>query len=249
MELPKDLIQALDNVETICVLTGAGISAESGIPTFRGPEGYWAKYRPEELATAEAFLRDPVLVWSWYQHRRDALVTAQPNAGHRALVRIEGAARRFALVTQNVDGLHRMAGSRNQFELHGNIRINRCHNCGSEIDLGEFHFQNEVPRCSCGGMIRPGVVWFGEALPAQAWAAAVQAAESCDCFLSVGTSSLVYPAAGLPQIAMKRASLVVEINTETTPLSAAAAHHLRASAGSALPAIADVLEQRSADPV
>lgn len=244
MKIPNELLQLLDTINNIVVLTGAGISAESGIPTFRGPEGLWSKYRPEELATPEAFRRDPALVWSWYQYRRDKLANAQPNAGHAALVRMEAAVSTFTLVTQNVDDLHRMAGSRNVFELHGNIRVNRCHECGSEIELGEFHFQGEVPHCPCGGLIRPGVVWFGESLPAGAWEAAVSAALHCDICFSVGTSGLVYPAAELPQHAAERGIPLIEINTEPTPLTDSATFHLRGAAGLILPEIANVLEQR-----
>jgi NAD-dependent deacetylase len=230
-----DHIQIIVNSENICVLTGAGISAESGIPTFRGAGGMWAKYRPEELATPEAFAANPRLVWEWYQARREAVSEAAPNPGHKALAEWEGLARSFVLVTQNVDGLHRAAGSRQVLELHGNIRRNRCTACGRESTMDEITFNGQLPLCECGGLLRPAVVWFGESLPEDILEAAFTAVRHCDLFLAVGTSAVVYPAAALPRLALDRGVPVIEVNTEETPLTAGATYSLRGPAGEVLP--------------
>jgi NAD-dependent deacetylase len=230
-----DYVDIIVNSENICVLTGAGISAESGIPTFRGVGGMWAKYRPEDLATPEAFAANPRLVWEWYQARREAVSRAVPNAGHMALAGWEKLARSFVLVTQNVDGLHLAAGSRHVLELHGNIRRNRCTACGRESTMDEITFDGRPPVCGCGGMLRPGVVWFGEALPEAVLNEAFAAARECDLFLTVGTSAVVYPAAALPRLALDRGVPVIEVNTEETPFSAGATCSLRGPAGEILP--------------
>jgi NAD-dependent deacetylase len=235
MDARQSLVQDIEKAEHICVLTGAGISAESGVPTFRGKTGLWSRFRPEELANVDAFLANPELVWEWYQHRRDNLLNVKPNDGHLALTRWQSIACQFTLATQNVDGLHTLAGSRHILELHGNIHINRCFECGAELPQGVVTFAGTVPRCQCGGMIRPGVVWFGEALPEAVILAANVAAESCDLFLTVGTSSLVYPAASLPEVAKQSGAVVIEVNIEETPFSSLANHHLRGPAGTILP--------------
>ncbi|MDD5087854.1 MAG: NAD-dependent deacylase [bacterium] len=242
MELSNSLIQDIKNASHICVLTGAGISAESGVATFRGKEGLWSKFKPQELANMDAFMANPRLVWEWYQYRRDILTKVKPNAGHLALAHWEALAHHFVLVTQNVDGLHREAGSRKIIELHGNIRINRCNSCGFESSMDDISFAGSVPTCSCGGMLRPGVVWFGEMLPEGVFEAAYRAAQTCDLFLSVGTSAVVYPAASLPELALERGVPVIEINTEETPLSGSVTHHLRELAGTALPKLLEVFE-------
>ena len=182
------------------MLTGAGVSAESGIPTFREAQtGLWEKYDPLELATPEAFLRDPELVWRWYRWRRELVARAQPNAGHIALAQLAQRVPRLTLVTQNVDGLHQRAGSADVVEFHGNLFENRCFAEGCLVDVTADAM---VPTCpGCGALVRPGVVWFGEAIPGQALDASFAAATDCDVFLSVGTSSLVYPAAGLADVA------------------------------------------------
>ena len=236
--IPSDnaLSQLFNNANFVAILTGAGVSAESGISTFRGAGGIWSKFKPEELANVEAFLSNPIMVWEWYQHRRDILADAHPNAGHMALAEWESIAPRFTLITQNVDGLHRMAGSQNVLELHGNIRINRCHNCGRESEEETVKFSGRVPICpACGGMLRPGVVWFGESLPRRELDEAFRAAETCDVFLSVGTSTVVYPAASLPEIARSAGARVIEVNTEETPFTPLASLHLRGTAGAILP--------------
>jgi len=243
MFFPKELLDNIVYYKVITILTGAGISAESGISTFRDKGGLWDKYRPEDLACQSAFDADPLLVWSWYQYRRDTIARARPNPGHLALVKWEALARDFTLITQNVDGLHRAAGCRRIVELHGNIRINRCQVCGQESNMEETPFDGQVPICSCGGMFRPGVVWFGEMLPENALRVAFQAAEHCDLFITVGTSAVVYPAAALPEVALSRGIPVIEINPEMTPFSKSATHYIQGPAGTVLPELVAVYEK------
>lgn len=220
--IPADVTDAIRSAGHVVAFTGAGISAESGIPTFREAQtGLWAKYHPEELATPQAFARAPERVWEWYEWRRGLVRAAEPNAGHEALVRIERLAPKFTLVTQNVDGLHVRAGSRNVLELHGNITRTRCSREGRAVE--EWEDGATPPGCpSCGAPLRPDVVWFGEALPAAAFRDAEAAAMHCDVFLAVGTSAVVYPAAALPLVALQAGAFVVEVNPEETPLSARA---------------------------
>lgn len=231
------LRQAMDSWSPVAVLTGAGISAESGVPTFRGPDGLWCGFRPEELATPAAFARHPERVWEWYHWRRRLVLAAMPNAGHRALAALEAVAGdAFTLVTQNVDGLHRLAGSRRLVELHGTLLEARCTRCGRVEPLPPE--ATGIPRCpACGAMARPNVVWFGESLPADAWARAQRAAETASVFLVIGTSAVVYPAAGLIEIAAASGARVIEVNPEETPLSGLADCVLRERAGVALPAL------------
>jgi len=225
------------------VLTGAGLSAESGVPTFREAQsGLWSRFRPEELATAEAFADDPDTVWSWYEWRRDLVAAAQPNPGHYALADLEGRVPAFTLVTQNVDGLHRRAGSLDPIEFHGNLFENRCFDCGQPAEDVQRPCPSP-PRCSrCGGLLRPGVVWFGETIPAGALARSSAAAADCDLFLSVGTSSLVYPAAGLAAQAAACGATLVEVNPVPTELARHAAFSWAAPAGRALPALMAALD-------
>ncbi len=222
---------------SVAVLTGAGISAESGVPTFRGPGGLWRQYRPEELATPEAFRRDPRLVWEWYDWRRQRIAQARPNAGHEALVRLERSKPRFWLITQNVDGLHERAGSRRVIKLHGDIWLVRCVACGREQRDERVPLPELPPRCACGGLLRPGVVWFGEALPPGAWEAAEQAVREAEVLLVVGTSAVVYPAAGLIPLAQACGARVIEVNPEETAMSARLDCSLRGPAGVILPAL------------
>jgi NAD-dependent deacetylase len=221
------------------VLTGAGISAESGIPTFRDAlTGLWAKFSPEELATPEAFERDPETVWSWYEWRRQLIRQAQPNAGHLALVELARRVPRLTLVTQNIDGLHQRAGSPGVLEYHGNILRDRCTVEQIVANRSEDTRRAGLPRCAaCGGLLRPDVVWFGEAIPAGPMALAAAAAEDCDVFLSVGTSSLVYPAAGLAEVALRRRATLIEINPNATDLSPHADLVLAGPSGQVLPAL------------
>lgn len=232
------LIDALGRARFIAVLSGAGISAESGLATFRDAQtGLWARFDPRDLATPSAFARNPQLVWDWYAWRRECVARAQPNAAHAALVDLERRAGEFALVTQNVDGLHQRAGSRNVVELHGSIARVRCSREGTLVAEWKAA-PDTVPRCaSCGALLRPDVVWFEESLPEDALAAAESAARRCQVLLVVGTSAEVYPAAALPALARRCGATVVEINPGATALSAAADYVLRGAAGAVLPAL------------
>ncbi len=224
----------LQQAKRIAVLTGAGISAESGIPTFRGSGGLWKQFRAENLATPQAFARDPELVWQWYDWRRGILAQVKPNAGHLALAEFEQGAPQFTLVTQNVDGLHQKAGSRSVLEVHGSIWSLRCTECARKW-LDHSVPLRLPPRCECGAIARPGVVWFGENLPPNIWNAAEEAVESCDVLLVVGTSALVYPAAGLVPLARSSGAKVIEINLESTPMSRLVDCALTGPAGEILP--------------
>jgi NAD-dependent deacetylase len=218
------------------VLTGAGISAESGVPTFRDAQtGLWARYAPEDLATPQAFAQDPRLVWEWYAWRRELVAQAAPNPGHQALVILEEKLPSFTLITQNVDGLHVQAGSRNVIELHGNIQRTKCFREETLVESWE-DTGSIPPLCPrCGAFLRPDVVWFGEMLPPEALNASLEAAENCDIFFSIGTSGLVQPAASLPYLALRKDIPVVEINPAATPLSSSAAYLLPGPAGVILP--------------
>ena len=226
---------------TIVALTGAGISAESGIPTFRGQGGLWRTFSPEKLATPEAFARDPRLVWEWYDWRRSVIQRAAPNPGHLALAELErrvtdpGRRDAFTLVTQNVDGLHDRAGSRNIVKLHGDIWDVRCLDCGAVGRNEQVPLAPLPPKCKCGGRLRPGVVWFGEPLPEEAWQIACRASAQAGIFLVIGTSATVYPAAGLAQIACEAGASVAIINPDATPLDHLANWVLRGPSGEVLP--------------
>ncbi|MCH7767085.1 MAG: NAD-dependent deacylase [Acidobacteria bacterium] len=225
----------LAEAERVVVLTGAGISAESGVPTFRGAGGLWRQHRPEDLATPEAFARGPRLVWEWYDWRRARVAKAEPNPGHLALAQLERRVPNFTLITQNVDGLHQRAGSRRVLKLHGDIWTLHCLGCGLEETNHDVPLREIPPRCSCGGLFRPGVVWFGEALPADVLRHAMEAAAHAQVFLVVGTSAVVQPAASLPLLAQQNGAKLVEINLEETPLSAQADASFWGKAGELLP--------------
>jgi NAD-dependent deacetylase len=217
-------------------LTGAGVSAESGVPTFRDAQtGLWEKFKPEDLATPSAFRRNPKLVWEWYAWRRKLVAGVQPNPAHIALAEMERLFPRFHLITQNVDGLHQRAGSRNVIELHGNITRTKCFDEGTVVD--EWPESDEVPpRCPrCGGMLRPDVVWFEEAMPERELAESLKASRSCDVFLCIGTSAVVFPAASLPIEALAAGATVVEVNPEPTPFTQRAQFVLAGPAGRVLP--------------
>jgi NAD-dependent deacetylase len=235
--IPAELVRRLRSAQRVVVLTGAGISAESGIPTFRDAmTGLWARFRPEELATPEAYLRTPKLVWDWYAWRRSRVEEAEPNAGHHALVELESRVPEFLLVTQNVDGLHARAGSQRIVELHGNIMRTKCFDCGRMAGDAKPKGDAIPPRCvHCDGMLRPDVVWFGEMLPAEALGEAMRASTESDVFLSVGTSTVVEPAASLPFYAWRGGAVVVEVNPEATPLTSQASFSLHGSAAAVLP--------------
>lgn len=216
-------------------LTGAGISAESGIPTFRGAGGLWRSYKPEQLATPEAFFADPDLVWEWYEWRRGLIAKAEPNPGHLALAALEERKPDFTLVTQNVDGLHDRAGSRRIVKLHGDIWIDLCVDCDGEETVGPYESRLSTHRCGCGGLLRPGVVWFGESLPPDAWEEAERAVRRAQLVLVIGTSAVVYPAAGLVPLAKSAGARVLEVNLEETPFSPLVDWSYRGKAGELLP--------------
>jgi NAD-dependent deacetylase len=241
---PPDLVHALQRASSVTAFTGAGISAESGVPTFRSVDGIWTKMKPEELASMEGFLRNPKLVWEWYAQRKRIIAGVQPNAGHHALVRMEHRYAQFAIITQNIDNLHQRAGSSRVYELHGNIERNYCMRCGRRFSNSEALSMEVPPHCtSCGGNIRPDVVWFGEMLPEEEWDKSVRAAESSDVFLSIGTSAVVYPAASLPLIAKRSGAFLVEINPEPTPMTPQADAFLQGPSGTLIPALLDATER------
>jgi NAD-dependent deacetylase len=225
-------------------MTGAGVSAESGVPTFRGTDGLWKKFKPEELASVEAFLRNPEIVWEWYSYRRKLMENVRPNSAHLAMAELETLVPDFLLVTQNVDGLHREAGSADPVELHGNIRRNHCQSCGedpgSEFKLEDGH----VPKCpSCGGLLRPSVVWFGELLPMDEFGRAERAAKRCELFVLAGTSGVVWPAASLPFTAKTGGAYILEINPEETELSRYADGIIRSRATEGVPSLLSAFKQ------
>jgi NAD-dependent deacetylase len=239
MEFPVDFIRFLTSATRVVVLTGAGVSQESGLRTFRdAQDALWAQYKPEDLASPEAFARDPKLVWDWYAWRREAIKGVRPNPGHYALVEMENRIPAFTLITQNVDGLHRFAGSRNVLELHGNIQRVRCAECGTFTETWGDDTES-VPLCVvCGGMLRPDVIWFGEALPRAELEAAVKASRSCHVYFSIGTSGVVQPAASLAYAARNNGSVVVEINAEPTPLTPKVDFAFHGKSGEILPDLA-----------
>ncbi len=238
--LPQALARAaalLRPARKVAVLTGAGISAESGLATFRGAGGLWEGHRVEEVATPRAFSRDPSMVWRFYHARRAALATVRPNAGHVALAELEKRLEpgQFTLITQNVDGLHQQAGSRNVLEIHGALRRVRCSGCDRCEDRGTEALP-ELPRCeACGELLRPDVVWFEEALPWDVWQRGEDAVQTCDCFLLVGTSAVVYPAAGLIDTARINGAAVIEVNLARSAASGRVDVLLLGSSGTLLP--------------
>ena len=232
---------ALQAARHVVVFTGAGVSAESGIPTFRDAlTGLWSRFDPSQLATAQAFERDPALVWGWYEWRRAMVARAQPNPAHRAIAEMAGNVPGLTVITQNVDDLHERAGSR-PLRLHGSLFAPRCFDCARASEppplLHAEQARLDPPRCPCGGRIRPGVVWFGEALPADVMEAAFDAARACDVLISVGTSSVVYPAADIPHAAAGAGAVVIQVNPDATPLDGVATFNLRGAAGSILPGL------------
>jgi len=236
------LIDLFISARHIMVLTGAGVSAESGVPTFRGAQGgFWGEIDPADIATPEGFERDPEMVTRWYDQRRCELVNCFPNAGHLALSAMQekalAAGRKFTVITQNVDGLHQAAGSADVSEIHGSLWNWRCTKCGVEAEEVGPAFETYPPMCACGGMRRPSVVWFGEPLPEEANSRAKRAANTCDFFLSLGTSGMVFPAAKLIDRALRRRVPVVEINLEETPYSRRVQRSIRGRTGEVLPGL------------
>jgi len=241
--IPDEVVDAIRCARSVVVMTGAGVSAESGIPTFREDlTGFWANYDPQELATPEGFARDPEMVTRWYDHRRANIAECEPNPGHTAIAELErwitetkdGS---FTLLTQNIDGLHRDAGSCHIVELHGSIWRWRCTKTGREREYREFPFSEYPPKSEHGGFLRPAVVWFGEMLPPDAVAEAERASLMCDLFLSIGTSSLVYPAAGFVELAWSSGATTIEINRDPTPISSIVDWSIRGLSGEVMPEV------------
>jgi NAD-dependent deacetylase len=241
-KIPSDLVNLLRSAQSVTILTGAGISAESGIPTFRDSQtGMWAKYNPQELATPQAFEQNPDLVLDWYRWRRHLVAQSQPNPGHLALTILEQHIPNVTLITQNVDGLHFRAGSRNILELHGSLQRMRCSDTSCGFTLPDW--PDEVrPHCpQCGALLRPDVVWFGEMLDPRVLDQALRASRSCQVFFSIGTSGVVEPAASLPYEALRAGATVVEINPQPTPLNIYAKYSFPYPAGVALPVITEAV--------
>jgi len=244
----RELAKRLAKAEVISVLTGAGVSAESGVPTFRGEDGFWKGRRAEDLATPQAFASNPETVWTFYDWRRSLLAKCRPNTGHSALAELEGLVPRMHLITQNVDGLHQAAGSRCVTEMHGSIWRVRCQSgCGEHEDRRTPFPPPLPPRCACGALLRPAVVWFGERLPLEALEAADEAARSADVFIVAGTSAVVEPAASFARLARSTGAYLVEINPEATPLSSLADDVIREPSARAIPQIVDLRKQSWAD--
>jgi NAD-dependent deacetylase len=227
----------------ICVLTGAGMSAESGLPTFRGAGGLWRTHRVEELASSEGFARDPALVWTWYDERRFAHANAAPNAGHTALAELARLHRGVVVVTQNVDSLHQRAGSESVLELHGHLREARCTRCGARVALDERPMTPERVAHGCGGLFRPDIVWFGESLPDAIWQRAIAAARAADTILVVGTSGLVNPAAMLATHFPQEDAFIIEVNPDETAITAYADVHLADTAARTLPQLLEAMRR------
>lgn len=238
------LIETLRTARHVAVLTGAGISAESGLATFREAQtGLWAKYDPQELATPQAFQRNPRLVWEWYAWRRELAAQAKPNPGHLALAELERRLPHFTLITQNIDGLHQQAGSQKVIELHGNIHRTICYEHRHRVESWPETDELPPPCPICGSLLRPDVVWFGETLPSQALSDAFEIAQQCDLFMSIGTSSLVQPAASLPVMALERGAVVIEINPNPTPLTSHVTYAQQGPAGEVLPKLLEALKR------
>lgn len=240
------LIEVLQDANRVAILTGAGISAESGIPTFRGEEGLWKKYRPEELATPAAFSQDPKFVWEWYDWRRGIFAQKEPNPGHEVIARWEETFPTFSLITQNIDDLHQKAGSKNIWELHGNIWKVRCTEEGTITENYDTPLKEIPPLCpDCGALLRPHVVWFGESLSPTILQKSIQLSSECDVMFVIGTSAVVQPAASLPFEASKAGAKLVEINPDPTPLSLYADFSIRGKSGEILPLIDEELKKIS----
>jgi len=236
----EDLENELKNAEKIVFVTGAGISQESGIPTFRGKDGHWRKHDPMKLATIDAFYEDPKLVWEWYEDRRKNILAAQPNPGHKAIAELEKYAK-VVVLTQNIDGLHQRAGSTNVLELHGSIIRIKCTVCDFKDEITST-FERFPPICKCGEMLRPDVVWFGEGLPQDVWGEAINHANSCDVMIIAGTSLVVSPANSLPMYARQNNSILIEINPEPTVMTSDVDLSLQTTSANALPQLVSIFK-------
>jgi NAD-dependent deacetylase len=242
-DIPQSLINRLLEAGSVVFFTGAGISAESGIPTFRGKDGIWNKLKPEELANFDAFLRNPELVWEWYSHRKKIIHESQPNPAHTAIAEMQDLLNGVTVVTQNIDNFHRRAGSRIIYELHGNIERNYCIECKTFYNE-ELPFKGKIPTCTkCGALIRPDIVWFGEYLPQDQFNASAKASKDCDIFFVVGTSAVVYPAASLIYIAKENGAYIIEVNIEETEISYLSDKSFFGEAGKILPVFAEELRK------
>jgi NAD-dependent protein deacetylase/lipoamidase len=242
MKIPDELIEKLGTAKSVLFFTGAGISAESGIETFRGKGGLWNKMSAQELASFDGFMKNPNLVWEWYQYRRNIVRETEPNAGHKTIAEFEKHFNEVTVVTQNVDNLHERAGSSNILELHGNIERNFCIDCKTFYGVEKFIESEDVPICEkCGGMIRPDVVWFGEMLPQEIFSEAEKKAIEADICFIVGTSAVVYPAAYIPISAKEAGATLVEINIESTNISSQVDFSIIGKSGEVLPKIFEML--------
>jgi NAD-dependent deacetylase len=239
-ESVEKAVEVLRGARRVVALTGAGISAESGLPTFRGTDGLWKKYRPEEIANPESFAANPALVWEWYNMRRGLFKSCSPNRAHEAFAKMEEGTFDFALITQNIDGFHSLAGSRNVLEVHGNIWRIRCDSCG-HMEHNETVPLPEPPFCDCGSPLRPDVVWFGEPLDSEILSAVMAALERADAMIVAGTSSVVYPAASFATYAKQAGAVIIEVNLEPTPLTSWADVSILGKAGEMLPQVAEGL--------
>ena len=237
MGFNPEFLDKLKTARSILFFTGAGISAESGISTFRGVDGIWKKFKPEELANFDAFLRNPDMVWEWYQYRRKVINDAKPNLGHISIAELENYFE-VSVVTQNIDNLHRRAGSKVIYELHGNIERNYCIDCRTYYNLQDLKFSDKAPKCTkCGGLVRPDVVWFGEILPPDIFETGEKAAEKSNICFIVGTSAVVYPAAYIPISAKQGGSYLVEVNIEATEMTRFVDYSILGKSGEVLPLI------------
>lgn len=242
MEIKEELILKLKEAKSLLFFTGAGISAESGVATFRGKDGLWSKLKPEELANFKAFMKNPDMVWEWYQYRRQIVENTEPNAGHYAIAELEKFYK-VDVVTQNVDNLHARAGSTNIDELHGSIVRNFCIDCKEYYSADKLKIANKVPRCDkCNGLIRPDVVWFGENLRGNAFPNGDKKAKECDICFVVGTSAIVYPAAYIPLTAKQYGAYIVEINIEPTEFTYQSNYSIFGKSGEILPEILELVK-------
>lgn len=243
MKFNRDFIDRLKTAKSVVFFTGAGISAESGVPTFRGKEGLWKKFKPQELANFDAFIRNPDLVWEWYQYRRKIVEEAKPNPGHLAIAEMENYFEDVSVITQNVDDLHNRAGSSNVYELHGNIERSYCIDCETIYNTNELEITGNVPKCKkCGGFIRPDIVWFGESLPQSIFSSAEFKAKNSDICFVIGTSAIIYPAASIPRLAKEDGAYLVEINIEPTDISSLVDYSIIGKSGEILPEILTALK-------
>jgi NAD-dependent deacetylase len=235
----ESIARQIKDARKIVFVTGAGISQESGIPTFRGKDGYWRKYDPMQLATIDAFYENPKLVWEWYEDRRKNILAAQPNKGHIAIAEL-AKYKDVVVLTQNIDGLHQRAGSKNVYELHGSIIRIKCTVCDYKDEITSS-FDVLPPRCSCGNILRPDVVWFGEPLPQDVWMEAIKHAQSCDIMVIAGTSLVVSPANHLPIYAKQNGAVLIEVNPERTVMSSEMDLSIRETSANALPQFISLL--------